>query len=219
MTSTTAAGEVNKQLWSVVPRHRAPEINSLNNFTMAIRDDALTRLLGTSGTCVCDATSFRHTAARLSSDLSTVTLKRNADLETRVGELELELSVWKQAHSNVLEMVERDKKAHNVQVATLNRQLSSLDAIKVSIRFAAQRPRYNAHLSRLRTPSFYVPLTAIPTSLTKHSGLKASKAVVPLPNSSPRGLPNTSPRKRFRYSAVYHFGSLYSWIVNVCWPH
>ncbi|CAL1701468.1 unnamed protein product [Somion occarium] len=63
-------------------------------------------------------------------DLSTVTIKRSVDLEARVAELELELSVWKQAHSNVVDMVERDKKAHNVQVATLNKQLSSLETIK-----------------------------------------------------------------------------------------
>lgn len=64
-------------------------------------------------------------------DLSTVTVKRNTDLETRVAELELELSVWKQAHASVVESAERDKKAHNVQVSTLNRQISSLDTIKV----------------------------------------------------------------------------------------
>ncbi|KZT12842.1 uncharacterized protein LAESUDRAFT_808368 [Laetiporus sulphureus 93-53] len=58
-------------------------------------------------------------------DLSTVTIKRNAELEARVTELEVELSVWKQAHTNVLEAAERDKKTHNARVATLNKQLSS----------------------------------------------------------------------------------------------
>ncbi|KAJ3550976.1 hypothetical protein NM688_g4956 [Phlebia brevispora] len=72
------------------------------------RDEALTRLL----------------------DLSTATVKRNSDLETRVTELELELSVWKQAHAAVVESAERDKKAHNAQVSTLNRQISSLETIK-----------------------------------------------------------------------------------------
>ncbi|OCH90721.1 hypothetical protein OBBRIDRAFT_583390 [Obba rivulosa] len=79
--ATSAAGEVNKQLW----------------------DDALTRLL----------------------DLSTLTVKRNAELEARVAELELELSVWKQAHSTIMDAAERDKKAHNAQIATLHRQIAS----------------------------------------------------------------------------------------------
>ncbi|KAI0952604.1 hypothetical protein AcV7_008352 [Taiwanofungus camphoratus] len=57
-------------------------------------------------------------------DLSTATVKRNAELEARVTELEMELSVWKTAHSTVVEMAEREKKAHNAQVATLNRQIS-----------------------------------------------------------------------------------------------
>ena len=65
-------------------------------------------------------------------DLSTATVKRNSELEARVTELELELSVWKQAHAVVAESAERDKKAHNAQVSTLNRQISSLDTIKVS---------------------------------------------------------------------------------------
>ncbi|KAI0080637.1 hypothetical protein K474DRAFT_1614864 [Panus rudis PR-1116 ss-1] len=63
-------------------------------------------------------------------DLSTVTVKHNADLESRVAELELELSVWKQAHASILEAAEREKKAHKAQVTTLNRQLSSLETIK-----------------------------------------------------------------------------------------
>ena len=58
---------------------------------------------------------------------------RNSDLETRLTELELELSVWKQAHTAVVESAEREKKAHNAQVATLNRQISSLETIKVSL--------------------------------------------------------------------------------------
>jgi hypothetical protein len=51
-------------------------------------------------------------------------------LENRVAELEVELLVWKQAHSVALEASERDSKAHNVQLATLNRQISSMDSFK-----------------------------------------------------------------------------------------
>ena len=58
-------------------------------------------------------------------------LKRNADLEQRVAELEVELHVWKQAHSVALEASE----AHNVQIAALNRQISGLDYFK-SVRIA-----------------------------------------------------------------------------------
>lgn len=71
-------------------------------------DDALTRLL----------------------DLSTITVNRSSELENRVSELELELAVWKQAHANIRDAAEREKKVHNVQVATLNRQISSLQFIK-----------------------------------------------------------------------------------------
>jgi 3-deoxy-D-manno-octulosonate 8-phosphate phosphatase KdsC-like HAD superfamily phosphatase len=64
------------------------------------------------------------------SALSTATVRRNADLENRVGELEVELLVWKQAHAAALEVSERDIKAHNVQIAALNRQISNMDSFK-----------------------------------------------------------------------------------------
>ncbi|KAG6903386.1 hypothetical protein C0995_013139 [Termitomyces sp. Mi166 len=48
-------------------------------------------------------------------NLSTATVKRNVELENRVSELEVELSVWKQAHSVALEASERETKAHNNQ--------------------------------------------------------------------------------------------------------
>lgn len=68
------------------------------------------------------------------SALSTATVRRNADLENRVGELEVELLVWKQAHAAALEASERDIKAHNVQIAALNRQISNMDNFK-NVRF------------------------------------------------------------------------------------
>ncbi|EED80771.1 predicted protein [Postia placenta Mad-698-R] len=71
------------------------------------------------------------------------TLKRNSELEARVTELELELSVWKQAHSGIVEMAERDKKAHNAQVATLNRQISSIGFLKASLSSLRARYRLN----------------------------------------------------------------------------
>ncbi|KAF8192602.1 hypothetical protein BJ912DRAFT_848878 [Pholiota molesta] len=63
-------------------------------------------------------------------NLSSATVRRNADLENRVAELELELLVWKQAHSVALEASEREVKAHNVQIAALNRQISNLDSFQ-----------------------------------------------------------------------------------------
>ncbi|OBZ76776.1 hypothetical protein A0H81_03973 [Grifola frondosa] len=83
----------------------APSVGEVNQ---QLWDEALTRLL----------------------DLSTVTIKRNAELEARVAELEVERSVWKQAHASALEATERDKKAHNAQVSTLNRQISTLGFLK-----------------------------------------------------------------------------------------
>ncbi|PPQ77359.1 hypothetical protein CVT25_010941 [Psilocybe cyanescens] len=67
---------------------------------------------------------------RKSRNLSSATVRRNTDLENRVAELEVELSVWKQAHSVALEASERESKAHNVQLAALNRQISNLDSFK-----------------------------------------------------------------------------------------
>jgi len=69
-------------------------------------------------------------------DLSTATVKRNSELEAKVAELEVELSVWKQAHSVALETSERETKAHNVQVAALNRQISNLDCFRVCCTFS-----------------------------------------------------------------------------------
>jgi hypothetical protein len=62
--------------------------------------------------------------------LSSSTVKRNIDLESQVADLEQELSVWKQAHSVALEAAERESKAHNVQIATLNRQVANLDIFR-----------------------------------------------------------------------------------------
>ncbi|TRM68242.1 hypothetical protein BD626DRAFT_113332 [Schizophyllum amplum] len=57
--------------------------------------------------------------------LSSSTYKQNVELTNRVADLELEVALWKQAHSAALETAQRDSKAHNVQIATLNRQISS----------------------------------------------------------------------------------------------
>ncbi|KAG6878107.1 hypothetical protein C0993_012111 [Termitomyces sp. T159_Od127] len=94
--------EASQQLWYAL-NFDVATVNLGN-----VRDETLTRLL----------------------NLSTATVKRNVELENRVSELEVELSVWKQAHSVALEASERETKAHNVQVAALNRQISNLDCFR-----------------------------------------------------------------------------------------
>lgn len=91
------------------------------------RDDTLTKLLSKR-----TWTRQRSQPADVEffQDLSNATLQRNAELESRVAELEVELHVWKQAHSVALEASEREAKAHNVQLAALNRQISNMDSFK-----------------------------------------------------------------------------------------
>ena len=65
-------------------------------------------------------------------DLTAANVKRgDHQRESRIKELEFELVAWKQAHANLLESVERERKAHNVQIASFNRHFASLDFFKV----------------------------------------------------------------------------------------
>jgi hypothetical protein len=65
-------------------------------------------------------------------DLTTANVRKNElQRESRIKELELELAAWKQAHANLLESAERERKAHNVQIASFNRHFASLDFFKV----------------------------------------------------------------------------------------
>ncbi|KAJ6539205.1 hypothetical protein B0H19DRAFT_1177691 [Mycena capillaripes] len=66
------------------------------------------------------------TLGRLMS-LSNATLKRNAYLEAHVGELETEVEYWRRAHLVALDASERDGKAHQRLVSSLNRQISKRD--------------------------------------------------------------------------------------------
>ncbi|KAL0949657.1 hypothetical protein HGRIS_009698 [Hohenbuehelia grisea] len=61
--------------------------------------------------------------------LANSTIKRNTELETRVADLEMEVSLWKRAHGDLRELAERDSKAHNAQLVSLNHQLSNLDGV------------------------------------------------------------------------------------------
>ena len=64
--------------------------------------------------------------------LTTATARKNdQQRESKMKELELELAAWKQAHATLLESAERERKAHNVQIASFNRHFASLDFFKV----------------------------------------------------------------------------------------
>ncbi|KAG1780138.1 hypothetical protein EV702DRAFT_1080947 [Suillus placidus] len=60
-------------------------------------------------------------------NLSSATIKRNADLENRLAELEVELAVWKQAHATAIEGADREAKALKGRLASLNNQVASME--------------------------------------------------------------------------------------------
>jgi hypothetical protein len=92
LSVTKLAREANQQLWSVPhdPFHK-PEFSS-----------SFTKGRHAYQTSECDNFAFFSPYSFLK-DLSTPRVKRNSDFESRVAELEVELSVWKQAHSVALE--------------------------------------------------------------------------------------------------------------------
>lgn len=63
----------------------------------------------------------------VSSGLSSATMKQNTALQARINDLQVELGVWQRAHSVVVEASEREARAHNVQMSTLNRQIAQSD--------------------------------------------------------------------------------------------
>jgi hypothetical protein len=83
--------------------------------------------------------------------LSNATLQGNAELESRVAELEVELLVWKQAHSVALEASEREARAHNVQLAALNRQISNMDGFKTVSQYLGGCPKIEFQREHIRT--------------------------------------------------------------------
>jgi hypothetical protein len=64
-------------------------------------------------------------------DISTATLQRNVDLENRLGELEVEIAVWKQAHATALEGADREAKTLKGRLASLNSQIVSMESLMV----------------------------------------------------------------------------------------
>ncbi|KAK7049651.1 hypothetical protein VNI00_005682 [Paramarasmius palmivorus] len=61
--------------------------------------------------------------------LANGTVQHNQELESRVAELELQVAVWKQAHTVAADACEVQKK----QIATLNRQISSLHVFQTEV--------------------------------------------------------------------------------------
>lgn len=95
------------------------------------RDDAFTRLMTPANSTSWSPPIPPLNLAPWNLDLTAANVKKIDQRESRIKELELELAAWKQAHANLLESVERERKAHNVQIASFNRHFASLDFFKV----------------------------------------------------------------------------------------
>ncbi|KAG6336342.1 hypothetical protein ID866_2737, partial [Astraeus odoratus] len=78
-------------------------------------------------------------------NLSSVTLKRNAELETRVADLEVELAVWKQAHATALEGADREAKALKGRLTALNSQMTSMESLMVCRFMCSSVQRYSEY--------------------------------------------------------------------------
>lgn len=102
--------------------------------------------------------SFRG-PPRLSSpppDLSDATLYQKAELEARVAELEAELAAVRMAYSTAADTAALDKKAHNAQLSSLNKQMA-LTFPKVRFHMSIAAPCHCMNLpNRLKTRSSYV---------------------------------------------------------------
>lgn len=130
MTAPKLFGESNKLIWcgSGPPQHF---LNPLISVTFQ-RDDSFTRLINPTNTSSWSPIIPPLNLAPWNlPDLTANVKEIEYQRESRVKELELELAAWKQAHTSLLESVERERKAHNVQIASFNRHFASLDFFKV----------------------------------------------------------------------------------------
>ena len=66
-------------------------------------------------------------------DLSNATLYQNTELQARVVELEAELAAVKMAYTTATDVAALDKKAHNAQLSTLNRQIYAVSCSHVCV--------------------------------------------------------------------------------------
>ena len=131
MTAPKLFGDSNKLIWCVVRPLRIPQ-TPLTSLTF-IRDDNFTHLISPANTSSWSPSIPPLNLAPWNlPDLTSANVKKSDhQRESRLKELELELAAWKQAHANLLESVERERKAHNVQIASFNRHFASLDFFKV----------------------------------------------------------------------------------------
>lgn len=103
---------------------------------------------------------FSYPASRLvalcgdHADLSSATLKRNTELESRVTELEVELAVWKQAHATALEGADREAKALKGRLAAMNNQFTSMESLMVGL--PTTSTRVSSKDSQLKNQSLLV---------------------------------------------------------------
>ena len=89
-------------------------------------------------------------------DLSNATLYQNTELQARVAELEAELAAVKMAYTTATDVAALDKKAHNAQLSSLNKQMA-LTFPKVRFHMSIAAPCHCMNLpNRLKTRSSYV---------------------------------------------------------------
>ncbi len=70
---------------------------------------------------------------RARADLSNATLYQNTELQTRVAELEAELTAVKKAYTTATDIAALEQKAHNAQLSSLNRQISTISCSQVCV--------------------------------------------------------------------------------------
>ena len=141
--------------------------------------------------------------------------------ELRIKELELELAAWKQAHANLLESVERERKAHNVQVASFNRHFASLDFFKVRAFDSSGHDMPSELNGVYRTKALLssVSLTATRTCSRNPCSYRDRREDGRLPNRSQRRSRNTLPTRTSKSSADSRFGSLFTTTGGTSWNY
>ena len=128
MTAPKLFGDSNKLIWCVALPPCAPQAP----LTSVTRDDNFTHLISPANSSWSPPIPPLNLAPWNLPDLTTANVKKcDHQRESKLKELELELAAWKQAHASLLESVERERKAHNVQIASFNRHFASLDFFKV----------------------------------------------------------------------------------------
>lgn len=201
---------------------RSPAIPLIS--VTSVRDDSFTRLISPA-----NPKSWSPPIPPLNlspwnlPDLTTTAFRKNDyQRESRIKELDLELAAWKQAHANLLESVERERKAHNVQIASFNRHFASLDFFKVRAFGSSwsHGPQSLIRMSRTKAPLSSALLTATRTFSQNPCLYKDRWEAGKLPSRLPRPLRDTLPVKTSKSSADFRSGSPFTTIrgafLNCC---